>query len=394
MPSAATAGKVIVFVNNSRETFTPTRSGAIATCIWEICRSAQREGVTPWVISRDLDAPPYPWDRLIFVPQLAVEGRLRSRIGRIRRRLHGWARHDQRAYARLVLGRLRNLTPDVAIVNNDPELAVYLARKLPRTDVLHWFHNLEVASDRFRRRIAVNPGLRLVAVSDYLARAVEGVYGLGFGRVSTARNGVDATRFRVRGHEATVVAGSRKPLVGFIGRIAVEKGVDVLLEACAELAKERTDFRVQLAGDSNWGFSDGGPYIQKVTMLAAQLRERGIDVTRLGHVARADVPQALADVDIHVVPSRWDEPCSLVLLEAMASGRAVVATASGGTPELLGGVGRLIPRDDSAALAQTIAELLDDPSERERLGQLAGDRADELKWDGTWRALREAAGLA
>ena len=77
-----------------------------------------------------------------------------------------------------MLDELDALKPRVAVVSNDPEIAVFLRNKRPDLRVVHWFHNLEMSSDRHRRRFAADPGLRSVAVSRYLARAVEQVYQL------------------------------------------------------------------------------------------------------------------------------------------------------------------------------------------------------------------------
>ena len=74
-----------------------------------------------------------------------------DRLSRLARRLTGWARMEQRAYARSVEPVLRQLRPSIVVCNNDLELAVYLQRKLPDVQVVHWFHNLELISDGPRR---------------------------------------------------------------------------------------------------------------------------------------------------------------------------------------------------------------------------------------------------
>jgi glycosyltransferase involved in cell wall biosynthesis len=374
----------IFLVNNSRETFTSDRSGAIATCLWELCRAADRVGTRPYVISRGGDGSPYGWTETIWVPRAEPLGRIRGTGARVRRRLTGWARPDQLAYAKQVVAAVRQRQPQLIVVNNDPEVAVYLRRTLPHLRVLHWFHNLEVTSDRFRRRVVLDPGLRLAAVSDYLARAVETVYGLDTFRLATARNGVDSSRIQPG------AASSGAPTIGFLGRLAIEKGIDVLLDSCALLSDRGARFSVELIGDTNWGFSDGGPYAQTVAAGIEKLERAGVSVNRVGHVARDAIPDALARIDIQVVPSRWDDPMPLTVLEGMAAGRAIVASSCGGIPEVLWGVGRMVPRDDPEALAEVLQELLEDDAEQVRLGAAARTRAENLTWDATWAALREA----
>jgi hypothetical protein len=145
----------VVLVNNSRETFTPTVSGAIGTCLWELCRAAAAVGEEPVVVTPSSDAEHYPWPHTHCIdPPAARRGPVARPVARVTRRLTGWARMEQRAYARRVVPVLRRLDPATVVCNNDVELAVYLRRRLPDVQVVHWFHNLELVSDRPRRRLA------------------------------------------------------------------------------------------------------------------------------------------------------------------------------------------------------------------------------------------------
>ena len=204
----------VAFVNNSRETFTPTVSGAIATCILEVGRAAIAEGFDCPVVSRPADAEPYPWPGLHLTTPIRSHGAAVGTALRARRRLNGWARPDQWSYAHDVLEELDALKPRVAVVSNDPEIAVFLRNKRPDLRVVHWFHNLEMSSDRYRRRFAADPGLRSVAVSRYLARAVEQVYQLTPLSVAVALNGVAAERFSTERRAPKVTVGLPGPAGG------------------------------------------------------------------------------------------------------------------------------------------------------------------------------------
>ena len=85
----------------------------------------------------------------------------------------------------------------------------------------------------------------------------------------------------------------------------------------------------------------------------------------------------MAALDILVLPSTSPEPFGLVVLEAMASGKPVVATAHGGPLEIItdGACGRLVPPGDPAALAVAIEQLVGDPGLRTRWGVAARERA-------------------
>lgn len=379
-------GQSLAIVNNSRETYTPTHSGAIATCIRSVTRQAASEGIEPLIITRRhaYAADTVSGTSLRQVPAIKyARTRLGATVARARRRVTGWARPDQWAYARDVEHILRAVHPRTVIVNNDPEIAVHLRRRLPTMQIIHWFHNLELTSDRFRRRFAADGGITSVAVSAYLARAVEHAYGMSPGWVEVNLNGVDATEFSADDRP------ERVPVVGFLGRLAVEKGVDVLLDAALMLADRGLRFEVQIVGDTNWGERHSNPYVRAVEERIAALGERGVPVQARGHLGRDALPAALAASDIHVFPSRWDEPFGLALLEGMASGQPVIASATGGAPEVLGGAGTLFPREDARALAAAIEPLLLDRQTRVRLGRDARRRAEELTWRSTWERMRE-----
>ena len=384
--SASAARGTVAFVNNSRETFTPTVSGAIATCVLEVGRVALAEGFDCPVITRPADAAPHDWPDLRLVSPIRQHRGVSAKALRARRRLNGWARPDQWAFAREALAELEQLRPRAVVVNNDPEVAVFLSRKLPGVPVVHWFHNLEMSSDRFRRRFAADRGIRSVAVSAYLARAVEQVYQLTPLTVTAALNGVAADRFATERTSPLVT-------VGYVGRLAVEKAPDTLVAACIRVAERGARFRLQLVGDTNFGFSSRNPFIDRVYALVAELEDLGIEVVRTGHLERADIPGALAASDIHVTPSRWDEPCGLTTLEGLASGQAVVGSATGGTPELLDGAGLLFPRDDVDALADVLEGLIRDREARASWGARARARAESLTWEQTWDGLARTAGL-
>ena len=93
--------------------------------------------------------------------------------------------------------------------------------------------------------------------------------------------------------------------------------------------------------------------------------------------ARDDIAELAATADVYVLTSVW-EARALVLQEALISGKAIVATATGGSPELVGDAGLLVADDDDRALAEAVAELASDPARRAELGARARARAAQL----------------
>ncbi len=162
--------------------------------------------------------------------------------------------------------------------------------------------------------------------------------------------------------------------VGTVKGLAPVYGVDLLIRAFAQLlqsraeggaAGQRAPLRLRLVGD--------GPQRAELQGLADGLGVAA-QVDFVGAVAHARVPDELRRFDVFVAASR-QESFGVAVLEASAAGVPVVATRVGGLPEVVdpGITGLLVPPDDVPALAQAIAQLLDDADLRQRMGE-AGRR--------------------
>ena len=147
------------------------------------------------------------------------------------------------------------------------------------------------------------------------------------------------------------------PVVLCIANLRVYKGHRHLLEAVTRLYASGMPCTLVLAGDGD----------QRLA-LDRQASRLGIDVRFVG--ACTEVGPLLARANVVVLPS-LHEGLSNAVMEAMAAGRAIVATDVGGTPELLNGRGVLIPPGDPVALAAAIERLLTDPAYASRLGARA-----------------------
>jgi len=377
----------VVFINCTGETFTPTRSGAISTWHWEVCRAAQRQGVEPWVIARTTNAEPHPWPRAMlldypWIPQFRGTG-----LGRLlewQRQLGGWGHVRQGAYARRIVAALREhgLSETPLVLHNDPELAVHLRRCFPRAKILHLFHNLNPCGEKCRREY---PQAVTVAagVSDFTSRWQEEYFGFQPGAVQTIYNGVDLDAFT-----PAALPPAGPAVINFVGRTDATKAPDLILKAALKLAATRKDFAVQILGARFYWGSEPDDYQRELDTLSAALAAQGIAVRRPGVISRPELPGELRKANIHVVPSRWDEPFGLTTVEGMASGLAIVASRTGGTAEIVADAGLLFARDDVDGLAAHLARLLDDRELCADYGRLARARAERFSWDATWSRLR------
>jgi L-malate glycosyltransferase len=183
--------------------------------------------------------------------------------------------------------------------------------------------------------------------------------------VRVLENGVDLGRFlAVRLPDET---GPEAPCVASVANLRPVKGVDVFVEAAALLAESQPQAVFRVAGEGS----------QRAGLESAIERHGLAERFRLPGGSE-NVPQFLANVDVAVLPSRA-EGMSNALLEYMAAGRPIVATAVGGNTELVehGVHALLVPPDDPAALARAIDRLLGDRPLARRLAAAARRRARE-----------------
>lgn len=373
-----------VFVNYTDETFTPTQSGALATYIFECCQAARGLGEQPWVISRKDTVPAFDWPsvRLLDYPRRPA-GWLGEQLTRVQRKAIGLPKLGQRAWAGRVARTVREIAGErpTVLLQNDPEVAVCLRRALPHARIMLLFQNQLPAREPFRTRVgdAVD---QFAAVSDFTADWIAEHYRLPRDRVATVYSGVASDIIEPPAERTGA------PVIGFVGRTGIEKAPDVVLTAALQLAERTTDFAVQIVGSNHWDRFEEDDYQRKLSALADALGARGVAVERPGHIGRSELPRWLQQSSIHVVPSRWDEPFGLTTLEGMAAGNAVVATRTGGTPEVVGDGGQLFERDDVTELARLLETLVTDATARTEWGRRARARAEELTWTRTYRQLR------
>lgn len=374
-----------LFINYALETFTPTQSGALATIIRECSLAAMQQGFQPTVLTCRSTAQPYT-----DIPTLMVDPprQPKTRFGvltlRAERKLFSHRHMGHRGYIRRVIQAIGQAHLDGVpmILQNDPELACNLRSAFPNARIVHWFQNQHSSKERFRRSFGYRID-RVAAVSDFTARWIESHYNLPAGSVKTIHNGVNVSEF-----SPAQSVPSGKPIINFVGRTGIEKAPDTVLRAAIELSKERTDFAIQLLGSNHWDRFEMDGYQRQLVDLAGDLEKRGVEVRRPGFIDRFTLPSELRKASIHVVPSRWEEPCALTIFEGLATGIPVVASRTGGTPEIVLDAGLLFERDNVVQLTNHFRALVADPELRKTYGQKARYRAEQLSWKQTWMGLR------
>ncbi len=271
------------------------------------------------------------------------------------RRLRRFARKFPLAMARMVTAT-RRLAPDVVSVHCARRYAPYAAALQRLTGVPQVLSLQEgampvgVPEHPVLFRMLVRAAAAVAACSAEAAAYAARVGGVH--RSIVVPNGYDPTEFANHARFARP-----RPYVLGVGRLAPEKGFDVLVEAFARL--ERTDHDLLLAGDGS-----ARPALEELA-CTRRVAER---VRFLGTTDRPTTVALLRSAAVVACPFRV-EGLPLVCVEALAAGSPVVASAINGIPEIVrdGETGLLVPPDDPAALAAALARVLHDPADALRL---------------------------
>lgn len=295
---------------------------------------------------------------------------------------------------------LRGFGPDVVHAHGfRAGLLAYLATRLlrPRPRFIVSLHNRASGTGvrgsvetGIERLLARGADLTLAASTDLVVRAHE----LGARDARFAPAAAPA----VRTVTAAEAAATRRVLAaqfGFsegavivlaVGRVAPQKNYGMLVRALARLGADAD--RADAGADG----AEAAGRREIVVLVAGAADETVLADIRAQYAeaaaasalpalhflgARQDIAELGAAADIYVLTSVW-EARALVLQEALITGQPIVATATGGTPELVADAGVLIDSDDDAALAEAIRTLAADPALREELGERARNRGREL----------------
>jgi glycosyltransferase involved in cell wall biosynthesis len=232
------------------------------------------------------------------------------------------------------------------------------------------------------RVVAVSEGIRRVLIDD----------GIRPGKISVVRSGIDLSAFDPNrsgnGFRKELGIDESVPLIGTVGHFADHKGHRYLVEAAPSVLKRIPGARFVLVGE--------GALRPTVEAQAAGLNLKD-ELIFTGF--RDDIPSILAALDLFVLPSHLEGLCTS-LMDAMAMGKPVVATRTGGVPEVVddGITGRLVPTKDPGALADGIVEVMRDPQIRRRMGRAGLARvrerfSAEAMVEGTEKIYREILGM-
>lgn len=224
----------------------------------------------------------------------------------------------------------------------------------------------------------------LLPCSDYCLRESQGFWNLPTGKLKVLYNGVNTTQFqpdRNASQRERKELGIEKRVILYVGRVCVQKGSDVLLEAMNRLNERRQDCQLVIAGPI-------GQFGMKKDPEHWQERIEKIGGFYLGAVAESRLADIYNLADVFVMPTRVHEMFGMAAAEAQACGKPVVASDCGGLKEVVpDDCGARFPVGDATQLANEIEKLVDDPKRYELCATNARKNAAQYDWKNICDAL-------
>jgi glycosyltransferase involved in cell wall biosynthesis len=366
----------ICFIMYPLEYYSPVSGGALATITYELAKPLIAAGHSVTVLSPSKGDAFYDVGTVVPIAgcRRADVSFIRRAICKLEEKKYRWDIPYYRVYRKSIIKALRGLpaAPDVVVLFNDLASAQFVRRAAPKARI---FVDLQNENRTRQRDFAAADRCveKYIACSQYIKDWTVRQHNIPVERVAVLHSGIDLDAFFPRPDYLEPVA---KPRVLFIGRIDPNKGPDISADAVAALRSEGIEIDLTVAGGTwFYGHNPNDPYllslIEKVNLAGGKY---------LGPVGRRDVPALVRDHDIAMVLSRSNEPFGLVVLEAMASGLAVIASSRGGIPEACGTAGRLVNPDDFKAVVDHLRGLVTNPALLAAEKQRSIARAAECTW--------------
>lgn len=268
---------------------------------------------------------------------------------------------------------LRRQSFDIIIMENRPGYALKLKGQVQAKLVVHQGNDF-LNSNISRCQEIYDALTCIINASEYITSQVRTINPQDI-KSRTVLNGIDTKCFYdayplprnnmgIRDEEFVIV---------YSGRLTKEKGIMELVQAMSSLTSI-PNWKLLIVGASAYGQDDHPtPFIEELIKVAEPIKDR---IIFTGFIDYKQIPSYLKMADIAVVPSMWEEPFGLTVVEAMAAGLPLITTRSGGIPEICEGVATIVERNGIVDnLASAILDLYEHPEKRKQMSEASLERS-------------------
>lgn len=276
-------------------------------------------------------------------------------------------------YLHEALKHINRQNYDLILIENRPGYALKLKNRTKARIVIHQ-ENDYLNTDTQNYQEIYDAVSLIINTSDYITQRVRTIQPNDT-KCRTVLNGIDVQRF-LNAHPAqrqTLPLCDDDFVIVYSGRLTEDKGILPLIKAIKQ-TQEIPHLKLMIVGASSYG-KDKQPtsFIKQLQQESESIKDK---VVFTGFIDYEKVPSLLKMADIAVVPSMWEEPFGLTVVEAMAAGLPLITTRSGGIPEICEGVAMIVERENIVSnLASVILDLYQHPEKRKHMSAAAVERS-------------------
>lgn len=299
---------------------------------------------------------------------------------RIARRLYGYFHSSEHYnyfieyYFEKAYAHLKCHNYDYIILDNCPGYTCKLSRYGYKNIILRLGNDLLNSTSK-NNELIFNSLNKILTCSNYIRERVATIQP--DNKIQTLYNGIDVKEFlpKKKLQISRTKAGLSKEdfVIVFSGRVNKDKGVSELIDAMLML-QENTNIKLMIIGSTFFAnAANEDEFVHSLKEKAKMIEDR---IIFTGFIPYKNVPDYLHLADIAVLPSMWEEPFGLTIVEAMAAGLPLITTRSGGIPEICEGVAIIVDKENVVSnLATAILNLYQHPEQRKQMASASVERA-------------------
>ena len=332
-----------------KETYTPQNAGAVALTV--------EGGFTNSVYSNDA---------IVFGRQISAPY-LQGAIYKGLALQQSWFLGKNIGLARAYLKHMiRYGQPDLLEVHGRLQVAEYIGRKQPNVKIGLYLHNdpreMKGGKTVSMRQALLQRMTVIYCVSDYLRSCfLDGIN-------PSASEAEKVKVIPISEDRILKTPPGKEKLISIIGRMVPDKGMLEAAEALASILPRYPDWNVLFAGAQRFEDAPASPYEASISQALAPIRQQAV---MTGFIPRSDIMDIQNRSAIILAPSQWQEPAGRVIIEALASGAALITTRRGGIPEYADGRAIILADGKGAELAEALERLISDDQWRKSWQQRA-----------------------
>lgn len=263
---------------------------------------------------------------------------------------------------------------DYIILENSPGHALKLSQRGYNNLILHLHNDLLNSKSRYHN-IIFNGFAKILTCSNYIKERVSSIQQSS--KIETLYNAIDVKAFsELNGKQKKreeIGLSEDDFVIVYSGRVNKDKGVSELIDAML-LLRDKPNIKLMIIGSTFFANAfNEDDFVHSLKEKAKTIKER---IVFTGFIPYSQMPYYLRLADIAALPSMWEEPFGLTILEALASGLPLITTRSGGIPEICEGVATIVEKDNIVNnLSSAILNLYEHPEKRRRMSESSIERA-------------------